>query len=318
MTADKDAIVLRFHWNEDLMRNNARLILKGQRLRVFRAMAKPRTAVAFVIVLVIGAALAPERADLDVFFPGLALGLLAAFVAFYLTADAQSWALHEIETSAEAVHKMGRKEHVTLNSSSGFSYYWMIPRLHLLREQHPDVDLRLQNSDHEPDIDAENISLAIRLGSGNWPGVHSALIAEEVIFPVASPEVMAAAKNLRSIPNLLNERLIHLEEPVRQRPTWSQWFAHHGIRDRDIVAGLRLNDYALVLQAALSGQGFAFGWQHVVQGLVDRKTLAARTEWAWKTGNGIYLIWSRTKPLSHPATLVRDWIISVSDFPDGP
>lgn len=102
MTADKDAIVLRFHWNEDLMRNNARLILKGQRLRVFRAMAKPRTAVAFVIVLVIGAALAPERADLDVFFPGLALGLLAAFVAFYLTADAQSWALHEIETEMRA------------------------------------------------------------------------------------------------------------------------------------------------------------------------------------------------------------------------
>ncbi len=228
-----------------------------------------------------------------------------------------SRSLHEIETSAEAVHKMGRKEHVTLNSSSGFSYYWMIPRLHLLRDKHPDVDLRLQNSDHEPDIDAENISLSIRLGDGHWPGVHAARIADEVIFPVASPEVMAAAKNLRSIPNLLNERLIHLEEPVRQRPTWSQWFAHHGIKDRDIVAGLRLNDYALVLQAALSGEGFAFGWQHVVQNLVDRKTLAARREWAWKTGNGIFLVWSRKKPLSHPASLVRDWIISVSDFPEG-
>lgn len=228
-----------------------------------------------------------------------------------------SRSLHEIETSAEAVHKMGRKEHVTLNSSSGFSYYWMIPRLHHLRDKHPDVDLRLQNSDHEPDIDAENISLAIRLGDGNWPGVHAARIADEVIFPVASPEVMAAAKNLRSIPNLLNERLIHLEEPVRQRPTWSQWFAHHDIKDRDIVAGLRLNDYALVLQAALSGEGFAFGWRHVVQNLVDRNTLAAREEWAWKTGNGIFLVWSKAKPLSHPASLVRDWIISVSEFPDG-
>ena len=98
MTDADDAIVLRFHWNEDLMRNNARLILKGQRLRVLRAMAKPRTAIAFVIVMIIGVALAPDRRDLDVFFPGLALGLLAAFVAFYLTADAQSWALHEIET----------------------------------------------------------------------------------------------------------------------------------------------------------------------------------------------------------------------------
>lgn len=97
-----NAIILRFQWTEDLMRNNAQLILKGQRRRVFRAMAKPRTAVAFVIVLVIGVALAPSRADFDVFFSGLALGLLAAFIAFYLTADAQSWALHEIETEMRA------------------------------------------------------------------------------------------------------------------------------------------------------------------------------------------------------------------------
>ncbi len=97
-----DTITLRFQWTEDLMRNNAQLILKGQRRRVFRAMAKPRTGVAFVIVLIIGVALAPTRADFDVFFQGLALGLLAAFVAFYLTADAQSWALHEIETEMRA------------------------------------------------------------------------------------------------------------------------------------------------------------------------------------------------------------------------
>lgn len=98
MTDVDDQIVLRFQWNEDLMRNNARLILKGQRLRVFRAMAKPRTAVAFAIVMVIGVAMAPDRSDFPVFITGLGLGLLAAFVAFYLTADAQSWALHEIET----------------------------------------------------------------------------------------------------------------------------------------------------------------------------------------------------------------------------
>lgn len=115
MSGAHDAIVLRFHWNEDLMRNNARLILKGQRMRVFRAMAKPRTAVAFVIILIIGAALAPDRRELDAFFPGLALGLLAAFVAFYLTADAQSWALHEIETEMRAT----RGEAVVTLSADG-------------------------------------------------------------------------------------------------------------------------------------------------------------------------------------------------------
>jgi DNA-binding transcriptional LysR family regulator len=221
-----------------------------------------------------------------------------------------SQALRSIESAAEAVNAMGRTEYVTLNSSSAFSYYWMMPKLHLLREQHPDIDLRLQNSIHEPDLDAENISIAVRLGDGNWPDCHAVKIAEEVIFPVASPRVMHTARNLRSIPNLLHERLIHLEEPVRIRPTWKQWFAHHGITDVDISEGMRLNDYALVLQAAQTGEGFAFGWEHIVRDLIDRQLLAAREDWAWQTGRGIYLVWSRTRALSGNAEKVRDWVLS--------
>ena len=222
-----------------------------------------------------------------------------------------SRALSDIETSIEAIRQTGRGGHVTLSSSSAFSYYWMMPRLQDLHDQHPEIDLRLQISDREPDLDAEGISLAIRLGDGNWPEYHMVRIADEVIFPVASPRTMAAATNLRSIPNLLHERLIHLEEPIRVRPTWSQWFAHHGIRNRELVSGLRLNDYALVLQAAVSGEGFAFGWEHIVRNLLDNGLLVARKEWAWRTGNGIYLVWSRTKPLSAHARLVRDWMIAL-------
>jgi DNA-binding transcriptional LysR family regulator len=240
------------------------------------------------------------------------VGLTAAGERLY---SGTSRAFLELETSVTAVRQMGQSEHVTLNSSSAFSYYWMMPRMEDLRSRHPDIDLRLQSSDREPDLDAENISLGIRLGNGNWPGCHAALIAEEIIYPVASPKVMSAAKNLRSIPNLLNERLIHLEEPIRQRPTWTQWFAHHSIHNRDLRSGLRLNDYALVLQAAIADEGFAFGWDHVVRNLVERQMLVARKEWAWKTGNGFYLVWSRNKPLSTQATRVRDWMVSVSDNP---
>jgi DNA-binding transcriptional LysR family regulator len=103
-----------------------------------------------------------------------------------------------------------------------------------------------------------------------------------------------------------------LEEPIRERPTWSQWFANHGVEGRDISAGLRLNDYALVLQAAISGEGFAFGWQHIVGGLIDSNVLAGRKDWSWHTGRGIYLVWSNTAPLTAKADLVREWIISTS------
>ena len=226
-----------------------------------------------------------------------------------------SRALADIEASVDAVRQLGRTTHVTLNASSAFTYYWMMPKLHRLRAAHPDIDLRMQNSDREPDLDAENISLGIRIGAAPWPRCDSHRLADEVIFPVASPRVMAAAKNLRSIPNLLHERLIHLEEPIRERPTWAQWFAHHGIERADTGAGLRLNDYALVLQAAVSDEGFAFGWEHIVRNIIERKLLAARMEWAWRTGRGVYLVWSSGKSLTLQARQVRDWIIAESDYP---
>lgn len=223
-----------------------------------------------------------------------------------------SKALSAIEQSLDTIQKMGRAGHVTLNASSAFCYYWLVPRLHSLHDRHPRIDLRMQISNREPDPDSENIDLAIRLGNGNWPGCDAVWIADEVIFPVASPPVMAAASGLRTIPDLVNQRLIHLEEPVRIRPTWAQWFAHHGVPARDIAAGLRLNDYALVLQSAVAGEGFAFGWEHVVRGLIDQRLLTGREDWAWRTGNGFFVVWSRRRTLSADAARVRDWIVDVS------
>lgn len=225
-----------------------------------------------------------------------------------------SKSLDDIEASVNAVRQMGRDEHITLSSSSAFSYHWMMPRLSDLHDKHPSIDLRLQISDREPDLDFENISLGIRLGNGNWPQFNVVKLADEIIYPVSSPRVMAAAKNLISVPNLLHERLIHLEEPIRERPTWTQWFSHHGIHNRDIVSGLRLNDYALVLQAAISDEGFAFGWDHIVRPLIKQNLLVPNEEWAWKTGNGIYLVWSKRRNLTDNAKLVRDWIISAAEY----
>jgi len=221
-----------------------------------------------------------------------------------------SRALADIDTSVEAVSTMGRASHVTLNSSSAFSYYWMMPKLPAFRAAHPNIDFRLQNSDHEPDLDTENFSLSVRLGAGTWPDCEVEKIADEVIYPVANPLVMRSARNLRSIPNLLQERLIHLEEPIRQRPTWKQWFAHHDIQNVEIREGLRLNDYVLVLRAAQTGEGFAFGWDHIVRDMIDQKVLAAREDWGWQTGNGIYLVWSKSRELSENAKIARDWVLS--------
>ncbi|MGQ7845231.1 LysR substrate-binding domain-containing protein [Granulosicoccus sp. 3-233] len=217
--------------------------------------------------------------------------------------------LEQILLSARSVQQLTVADHVTLNSSSAFSHYWLMPRLVELHARHPDIDLRIQSSDREPDIDAENISLAVRRGNGDWLGCHAALIADEAIYPVASPQVMSKVQDVHGRPNLEKQPLIHLEEPVRDRPGWRQWFEHFDYTTRPPDNGLILNDYALVLQAAIAGEGIAFGWWHVTDRLIRQGVLAARKDWTWKTGLGFYLVWSKKHELTGAAAQTRDWIL---------
>lgn len=220
-------------------------------------------------------------------------------------------AFDRIYQTALAVSERSAQTHVTLTASTAFAHYWMVPRLAQFHAENPDIDLRLQTSEREPDIDAEGISLAIRRGTGTWPGCESHLIAPEVISPIASPRVMASAVNLATVANLLNQSLIHLEEPIRDRPGWADFFAHWKVPYTEPKTGLRLNDYALVLQAAIAGEGFAFGWHHVTDHLIAQGLLVARREWVWETGAGFYLVWSASTPLSPQASKVRDWLVSL-------
>jgi len=66
-----------------------------------------------------------------------------------------------------------------------------------------------------------------------------------------------------------------------------------------------------VLQAAIAGEGFAFGWRHVTDHLVAQGLLVRRDEWAWTTGAGFYLVWSDNTPLSPQAERVRDWLVAL-------
>lgn len=224
----------------------------------------------------------------------------------------------QLSQSVSAIQQFTRPDYVTLSASTAFNNYWIMPRLSAFQAQYPDIELRLQSSDREPDIASENISLAIRRGYGTWAGCASALIAPEVICPVSSQRVMASAIDLRSIPTLMHQRLIHLEEPVRDRPSWRDWFAHFGVSSITTKGGLRLNDYALVLQAAMAGEGFAFGWRHLTDRLVDQGLLAHRAEWSWSTGQGFYLVWSTANALPPNAQRVKDWILDQCHGADQP
>ncbi len=218
--------------------------------------------------------------------------------------------LTRILDTARSLNRQSPPNLVTLSVSTAFANYWMMPRLSSLHKSHPHIDLRLQVVDKDIDLEQEDVSLGIRRGrSGAWPGYESAIIAIEELIPVASSSYADQYGIPQSVEALLQHQIIHLEEPFRPRPTWKDWFNAMGIEYRDQGEGLRLNDYALVIQAAMSGEGVALGWQHIVSPLVDRKLLIPLCSQRWKTGEEFHLIWSNRTALSPAAELVRDWIL---------
>lgn len=220
--------------------------------------------------------------------------------------------LSHIRRSAQDLRAVATGGHVTLSCSTAFASFWMVPRMAKFREELPQIDLRIQTADRDLDLKAEGIPLAIRGGDpADWPQYNAEALAPEEIFPVCGAGYLARAKARPDSPaDLMSHQLIHLEEPFRTAATWRDWFASAGLDGRLAPKGLQINDYVLVVQSVIEGQGVALGWRHLVEGLVEKGVLVRLTDHALQTGVSFHVIWPRDGALSPPALAVRDWLLA--------
>lgn len=104
-----------------------------------------------------------------------------------------------ILVTAREIGRAACPDHVTLLVSTAFATWWMMPRLVGFRMRHPRVDLRLETLDKDLEIASEATSLAVRRGTGRWPGYASALIAHERLVAVASPAMTRRVGRLDAV-----------------------------------------------------------------------------------------------------------------------
>ncbi|RWQ38189.1 MAG: LysR family transcriptional regulator [Mesorhizobium sp.] len=222
-----------------------------------------------------------------------------------------SLGLSHIRKSAEDLRQQATGGHVTLAASTAFGSFWMMPRLQQFRDELPGIDLRIQTADRDLDIIAEGIPLAVRGGEPReWPDYHCLPLADEEIFPVAGASYVAKFGLPQTVKELASHRLIHLEEPFREAASWEEWFHSAGasLKEADAGRGLRINDYALVIQAVMEGQGIALGWRHLAERLLASGLLVSATSHVMRTGTRFYIIWPKNRELSDNARKVRDWL----------
>ena len=149
---------------------------------------------------------------------------------------------------------------LTISVAPSFASKWLLPRLPKFHELHPDIDLRISATVGLADFQREQVDLAIRLGHGNYPGLHAEPLFSEALTPLCSPGLLKRKGALRKPEHLRKYRPIHdTSIPGGEQDAWERWLALAGAKNISTQRGTRFTLAELALQAAIDGAGVVLG-----------------------------------------------------------
>lgn len=209
---------------------------------------------------------------------------------------------------------------ISVTTTIALASVWLMPRIAKFRAAFPDIGLKLVATDSLLDLQGERIDLAIRYGMGQWPSTNCQKLFGIELFPVCSPSYFERNPSLMTTDGLRSAVLLHLDEPNSQDADWSVWFRAVGVMESARTTGLHFNNYPLLIQAAVSGQGVALGWGHLIDDLLDNASLIRCMPTSLRLEPAFYLVRPAEGPLQPEATLFEEWIVHETEglIPFGP
>ncbi|KEP70245.1 LysR family transcriptional regulator [Thioclava dalianensis] len=206
-----------------------------------------------------------------------------------------------------ALSAQGANRPLQISTTPSFASAWLLPRLPDFRAAHPEVGLSIDPGATLSTLAPGGIEMALRYGSGHWPGLEARLLVRSPIVVVAAPDLVGdvpydcCPADLSGFP--------WLQELGTNEA--SEWLAEHA-SVRDAPAGMVSMPGNLMLEAARRGQGVAItarvwveedleagrlrllfedsaqkGYYVVTRPGVQRPQLRAFISWLFKTAQGL-------------------------------
>ncbi len=171
-------------------------------------------------------------------------------------------------------------ETVSLSVSTSFTTHWMMPKMARFKKQFPGVDLRFQLVMGALSGPVNDVDLGMRFVDGADERHEAAFVMPEILLPICSPGYLEGHAGAdKGAIDRVPDTMINLSDA---QPNWSELFtpANGG----DAQNSMLFSDYAIVVQAALLGQGVALGWLNVVGHWLATGTLVPAREQLMVTG----------------------------------
>jgi DNA-binding transcriptional LysR family regulator len=218
--------------------------------------------------------------------------------------------LDHIATIVDELRRPAGPAQVSITTTIALASVWLMPRVAAFRAIHPEIDLRIIAADPIMDLAAEGIDLGIRYGMGQWPGITAQPLFHIDLFPVCSPSYLERHTRPRNPHDLLSATLLHIDEPNSQDADWAVWFAAMGMVTPPFAGGLHFNNYPLLIQAALNGQGIGLGWGHIVDDLIKSGALVRPIDSMRRLKPAFYLVVPTDNAVREAAQIFHDWLLA--------
>ncbi|WP_460418806.1 LysR substrate-binding domain-containing protein [Pseudomonas sp. microsymbiont 2] len=163
-------------------------------------------------------------------------------------------------------------QQVLLSTTPAFASRWLIPRLGLLAQAHPQVALMIDASDGTRPLSGKGaVDLAVRWGTRPFAAAYAQPLLPGVAVPVCAPSLRGEHR-WQLAAELAGQPLIS-----DSHNNWKRWFDHHAL------PGTRFNgpvfsQTILAIEAAEQGMGIALVPRLLVENALKAGTLVLALE----------------------------------------
>jgi LysR family glycine cleavage system transcriptional activator len=236
---------------------------------------------------------------------------------YVLTAEAQVAApelrdaFERLAAVAERLSASARRT-LTVSATPSLASAWLIPRLHDFERRHPEIDFLIHTSEQLVDLEASAVDVALRYGSGTYPGTDAIPLFSGELFPVCSPQFLATHGALQEPQDLRGKPLLHAEwQPPKAGvwPGWPSWLKAAGVAGLDARKGLRFSDQAMSIQAALAGRGVALASVALVRDHLEAQRLVRPFKLSVATEFGYFIVMSKRRASEPDITSFKRWVL---------
>lgn len=218
--------------------------------------------------------------------------------------------LQNIDAGLSAISAQHQHEVLQVATDFAFAAYWLMPRLHRFHAANPQVDVSLVTSERSHNMLRTDIDVAVLFGDGRFKQGEGRWLFSEEVFPVCSPQLLDGRALPLPAQSLLELPLLHLRgENSSNWFDWSGVFRELGITSAPAPGQLRFDNYTLLIQAAIGGQGVAIGWRHLVDNLLAQGLLCQPIAEAVMSRLGYYVVVPQRKRRGALIQQFVDWLM---------